>query len=50
MDCRIADTFADSRTRTVPDEQKTVKNMPYDLEINPGKSDMNLYWWKMDRL
>jgi mRNA-degrading endonuclease RelE of RelBE toxin-antitoxin system len=43
MDLRIADTFTDSLARLTPDEQKSVKNTAFDLQINPINPGMNFH-------
>lgn len=43
MDLRIADTFTDSLARLTPDEQKSVKNTAFDLQINPASPGMNFH-------
>ena len=43
MDFRIADTFTDSLARLTPDEQKSVKNTAFDLQLNPASPGMNFH-------
>lgn len=43
MDSRIADTFTDSLAKFTDDEQKVVKTMAFDLQMNPVSSDMSLH-------
>ena len=43
MDSRIADTFTDSLAKFTDDEQKVVKTMAFDLQMNPFSSDMSLH-------
>ena len=43
MDLRIADTFTASLARLTPDEQKSVKNTAFDLQINPASPGMNFH-------
>jgi len=43
MDFRIADTFTYSLARLTPDEQKSVKNTAFDLQINPASPGMNFH-------
>jgi superfamily I DNA/RNA helicase/mRNA-degrading endonuclease RelE of RelBE toxin-antitoxin system len=43
MDLRIADTFTDSLARLTSDEQKSVKNTAFDLQINPASPGMNFH-------
>lgn len=47
MDFRIADTFTDSLTRLVTDEQKAVKTTAFDLQMNPATPGMQFH--RLDR-
>jgi hypothetical protein len=40
---RIADTFTDSLGRLTPDEQRSVKNTAFDLQMNPASPGMNFH-------
>ena len=40
MDFRIADTFTDSLTWLTGDEQKAVKTIAFDLQLNPASHGM----------
>jgi len=43
MDFRISDTFTDSLARLTSDEQKSVKNTAFDLQMNPASPGMNFH-------
>jgi hypothetical protein len=40
MEFRSADTFTDSLARLAGDEQKAVKTMAFDLQLNPAQPGM----------
>ena len=40
MEFRIADTFTESLANLTGDEQKTVKTMAFDLQMNPANPGM----------
>ena len=43
MDFRIADTFTDSLARLTGDEQKAVKTIAFDLQLNPANPGMDFH-------
>lgn len=43
MEFRIADTFTDSLTRLMRDEQKAVKTAAFDLQMNPANPGLSLH-------
>jgi len=43
MELRIADTFTESLARLTSDEQKSVKNTAFDLQMNPASPGMNFH-------
>ena len=43
MEFRIADTFTDSLARLTGDEQKAVKTVAFDLQLNPANPGMSLH-------
>ncbi len=47
MDFRIADTFSDSLTRLMGEEQKAVKTTAFDLQMNPANPGLSFH--KLDR-
>jgi len=49
MDFRIADTFTDSLARLTPDEQKSVKQTAFDLQMNPMTPGMSFHPLKKSR-
>ena len=47
MEFRIADTFTDSLSRLLGDEQKAVKTTAFDLQLNPANPGMSFH--KLDK-
>src|SRR5476649_744647 len=47
MEFRIADTFTSSLSRLTGDEQKAVKTMAFDLQLNPANPGMSFH--KLDK-
>ena len=47
MEFRIADTFTDSLARLTGEEQKAVKTMAFDLQLNPANPGMSFH--KLDK-
>lgn len=47
MEFRIADTFTDSLARLTGDEQKAVKTIAFDLQLNPANPGMSFH--KLDK-
>lgn len=47
MNFRIADTFTDGLARLTGDEQKAVKTMAFDLQVNPANPGMQFH--KLDK-